>query len=77
MDLLGAWLANSPSAAEALGVFALIAFLGITMVIGLIHEARIIAEWLIVLIEHVKKEIIEARVVYRRLVSVLTKWDVQ
>jgi hypothetical protein len=77
VERLNAWLSSSPSPAEVLGVFALLAFLSITMLIGLIHEARILAEWLLILVAHGKREINEARVTGRRLVNALTKWDAE
>lgn len=42
-------------------------FFGIALVLGLIHESRIFADCLIVLVQHLKRECSEGRKTLRRL----------
>jgi hypothetical protein len=57
--------------------FALVVFLIVTLMIGVIHEFRIGGDLLIVLVRHAKEELTGLADVGRRLRHEFTTWDTQ
>jgi hypothetical protein len=55
--------------------WSLVIFGVCTLALGLMHEARIAGDVLIVLIRHFKHEVVAGRDVLRRIKRELTTWD--